>query len=551
MNNQKKAIIIGAGPGGLTAAHELLTRTDIVPIVLEKSSYMGGISRTVNYKGNRIDIGGHRFFSKSDRVMNWWLEHLPLEDDQHPQGQISYQNEHRDLTGLKQGQRRNGDAVMLVRPRKSRIYYSRKLFDYPIRLSLQTLTNLGIFRSTQIVFSYLRSAMMPIRQVANLEQFFINRFGRNLYRTFFKSYTEKVWGVRCDQISAEWGEQRIKGLSIRKTIAHMFKTAFGKATGVAQKKTETSLIERFLYPKYGPGQMWETVARKVEEKGGRIIKNFDVTHLRCQGDRIVAVAGTDEAGNRLEFTGDYFFSTMPIQELIRSMDASVPSNVREVSEGLMYRDFVTVGMLLKGLKLAKREKGINLIDDNWIYIQEPDVLVGRLQIFNNWSPHLVASADTVWIGAEYFCYEGDELWTKSDREMASFAVQELAKIGIIDSEEVIDSTVLRMPKTYPAYFGTYSRFGELRAFLDKFSNLFLIGRNGMHRYNNQDHSMLTAMVSVDNIIAGQLSKEAIWDVNTEMEYHESKQGDSSSDVKAAARKAGVVVPQATAVSSQG
>jgi len=297
--------------------------------------------------------------------------------------------------------------------------------------------------------------------------------------------------------------------------------------------------------------MWETVARKVEERGGRIIKNFDVTHLRCQGERIVAVAGVDEAGNRLEFTGDYFFSTMPIQELIRSMDASVPANVREVSDGLMYRDFVTVGMLLKRLKLANREKGINLIEDNWIYIQEPDVLVGRLQIFNNWSPHLVASADTVWIGAEYFCYEGDELWRKNDREMASFAVQELAKIGIIDSEDVIDSTVLRMPKTYPAYFGTYSRFGELRTFVDKFSNLFLVGRNGMHRYNNQDHSMLTAMVSVDNIIAGQLSKEAIWDVNTEMEYHESKQGDSSSDAQTAAQKPPSVVPQATAVSSRG
>ncbi len=529
MNNKKKAIIIGAGPGGLTAAYELLTRTDVVPIVLEKSTYMGGISRTVNYKGNRIDIGGHRFFSKSDRVMNWWLEHLPLEDDDHGGGQINYQNQQRDLAGLKQGEHAHDDEqIMLVRPRKSRIYYSRKLFDYPIRLSVQTLTNLGVLRSVQIVLSYLRSAVMPIRKVTNLEHFFINRFGRNLYRTFFKSYTEKVWGVPCDQISAEWGEQRIKGLSITKTITHMLKSAFGKASGVAQKKTETSLIERFLYPKYGPGQMWETVARKVEEKGGRVIKNFDVSQLRCQGNRIVAVAGTDEDGKTLEFAGDYFFSTMPIQELIRSMDAPVPANVEEVSNGLMYRDFISVGLLLKKLKLADREKGGNLIEDNWIYIQEPDVLAGRLQIFNNWSPHLVSSPDTVWIGVEYFCYESDELWKKSDREMADFAVQELEKIGIIDAREVIDSTVLRMPKTYPAYFGTYSRFDELRTFVDKFSNLFLIGRNGMHKYNNQDHSMLTAMVAVDNIIAGQVEKDAIWQVNTEMEYHESKQDDSAS-----------------------
>lgn len=548
MKNKKQAIIIGAGPGGLTAAYELLTRTDIVPIVLEKSSYMGGISRTVNYKGNRIDLGGHRFFSKSDRVMTWWLEHLPLENNEFCEGQINYQNQQRDLTGLLHPKQAHDDEqIMLVRPRKSRIYYSRKLFDYPIRLSLQTLTNLGFFRSLQIVLSYLRSAAMPIRNVTNLEQFFINRFGRNLYHTFFKSYTEKVWGVRCDEISAEWGEQRIKGLSIRKTIAHMLKTAFGKASGIAQKKTETSLIERFLYPKYGPGQMWETVARKVEEKGGRVITNFDVRQIRCNGGRVVAVGGADEAGNQLEFAGDYFFSTMPIQELIRSLDVPVPANVREVSDGLMYRDFISVGLLLKRLKLAHREKNQNRIEDNWIYIQEPDVLAGRLQIFNNWSPHLVAAPDTVWIGVEYFCYESEPLWRKSDRDMADFAIEELQKIGIIESQDVIDSTVLRMPKTYPAYFGTYSRFNELRAFVDKFPNLFLIGRNGMHKYNNQDHSMLTAMVAVDNIIAGQVAKDAIWQVNTEMEYHESKQTDSAEPAQDHVPRTQPAIPQTTAI----
>lgn len=524
----RKAIIIGAGPGGLTAAYELLTRSDITPIVLEKSSYMGGISRTVNYKGNRIDIGGHRFFSKSDRVMKWWLEHLPLEDASNWQQPITYHNVQRDMTDFQNSPRPNDlEHVMLVRPRKSRIYYLRKLFDYPIRLSIQTLSHLGLLRSAKIVVSYLRSVVAPVKNVVNLEQFFINRFGRELYQTFFKSYTEKVWGVPCQQISAAWGEQRIKGLSIRKTIAHIFKTAFRKTAGIGQKNTETSLIEQFMYPKYGPGQMWETVAQKVEQKGGKIVMNFDVRQIRCSGNSVIAVGGVDQAGNYHEFSGDYFFSTMPVQELIRAMDKPVPANVQEVSDGLLYRDFITVGLLLTKMKLAQRESGKQLIDDNWIYVQEPDVLLGRLQIFNNWSPYLVASQDRVWIGAEYFCYESDDLWKISDRDMTDLAIRELQKIGIIDSQDVLDSTVLRMPKAYPAYFGSYDRFDEIRKFVDGFSNLFLIGRNGMHKYNNQDHSMLTAMASVDNILAHSVEKDAIWQVNTEMEYHESKAGDSS------------------------
>ena len=518
----KKAIIIGAGPGGLTAAYELLTRSDVIPIVLEKSSYMGGISRTVNYKGNRIDIGGHRFFSKSDRVMNWWLGHLPLQDGASLQP-ITYHNMQREMKDFQNSSHpQNNEQVMLVRPRKSRIYYLRKLFDYPIRLSVQTLSNLGLLRSVKIVLSYLRSCMAPIKKVVNLEQFFINRFGRELYHTFFKSYTEKVWGVPCEQISAAWGEQRIKGLSIRKTLAHIIKSVFRKTTGIAQKGTETSLIEQFMYPKYGPGQMWETVAQKIEQMGGKIVMNFDVRQIRCQDKKIIAVGGIDQAGNWHEFSGDYFFSTMPVQELIRALESPVPDNVREVSDGLLYRDFITVGLLLKKMKLAERESGKKLIDDNWIYVQEPDVLAGRLQIFNNWSPHLVSSPDLVWIGAEYFCYETDELWKMPDRDMADLAVRELHKIGIIDPQDVLDSTVLHMPKAYPAYFGTYDRFEEVRTFVDKFSNLFLIGRNGMHKYNNQDHSMLTAMVAVDNIIAQRVEKDALWQVNTEMEYHESK-----------------------------
>ena len=528
----KRAIIIGAGPAGLTAAYELLTRSQVQPIVLEKSTHMGGISRTVNYKGNRIDIGGHRFFSKSDRVMQWWLQHLPMQhvaSNGNGSGfKIKYQNQTRDLAASPDGpDPETSDQVMLVRQRKSRIYFLRKFFDYPISLSKDTLRNLGAARTARIGASYARSALFPCKNEQNLEQFFINRFGRELYETFFKSYTEKVWGVPCQEISAEWGAQRVKGLSITKTITHLLKKRFHRRRpgDVAQKNTETSLIEQFLYPKYGPGQMWETVAQKVKELGGEIHTGIDVRGLHCDGRRVLSVQAADASGQPREFRGDYFFSTMPIKELVRALDSEVPANVREVSEGLQYRDFLTVGLLLKGLKVTDPSvngSACRLIEDNWIYIQEPDVLAGRLQIFNNWSPHLVSQPGNVWVGVEYFCYEGDELWRKPDAEMADFARQELAKIGIIDADAVLDSTVIRMPKTYPAYFGAYTRFDEIRQYLDAFPNLFLVGRNGMHKYNNQDHSMLTAMEAVDNIIAGRTDKSNLWRVNTEMEYHESK-----------------------------
>jgi protoporphyrinogen oxidase len=502
---KRQAIIIGAGPAGLTAAYELLTRTDIQPIVLERFDYMGGISRTVQYKGNRMDIGGHRFFSKSDRVMNWWLAQLPQEEP---------------------GQAEREDDVMLVRGRKSRIYFLRKFFEYPIQLSAATLGNLGPWRTLRIGFSYLKAMMFPIRKVENLEQFFINRFGRELYLTFFKSYTEKVWGVPCDKISAEWGAQRIKGLSIRKALMHFLKQS-GKSKDIAQKETETSLIEQFLYPKLGPGQMWEKVAERVQELGGQVITNFNVTAIEVKDGRVASVSGVGPDGTPRSFTGDYFFSTTSVKELVQAMSdggTPVPPNVREVAANLQYRDFIAVGLLVDKLKV--REPGGQpgkLVSDNWIYIQEPDVLIGRLQVFNNWSPYLVADSSKVWLGAEYFCYEGDELWTRSEESMAKLAAEELAKIDIIDIQDVRDAVVVRMAKTYPAYFGLYERFPEVRDYVDRISNLFLVGRNGMHKYNNQDHSMLTAMTAVDNIIAGRKDKANVWDVNTEQDYHESKE----------------------------
>lgn len=526
--SKRRAIIIGAGPAGLTAAYELLKQSDIEPVVLEMSTYMGGIARTVEHNGNRIDIGGHRFFSKSDRVMEWWLDVMPIESVPGKTAEITYQRKTRSVETTGTIDPEQEDLVMLVRSRRSRIYYLRKFFDYPISLSLQTLGNLGLWRSIKIGVSYMKSLVLPIRRETNLEHFLINRFGKELYLTFFKSYTEKVWGTACDKISAEWGAQRIKGLSIISALKHFFKSLLPKSNrgDVAQKGTETSLIERFLYPKLGPGQLWEEVARRVQDMGGEIKTQARVTALKVEGDRAVSVTWTDlESGETHELEGDYIFSTMPMKELMAGLQPPPPAAAKEISDGLVYRDFLTVGLLLDDLEIHEDAAG-NLIKDNWIYIQEPDVLVGRLQIFNNWSPYMVADASKVWIGLEYFCNESDELWQMDDGALVELGKKELERIEIIDAGKVSDSVVIKMPKTYPAYFGSYDRFDELRSYLDGFENLFLIGRNGMHRYNNQDHSMLTAMMAVENILAGRTDKSNLWAVNTEEEYHEEKSASS-------------------------
>ena len=522
-----RAIIIGAGPAGLTAALEFQRQSKIQPIVIEATQEIGGISRTVRYKGNRMDIGGHRFFSKSDRVMRWWLDLMPLEARAGEEGYLSYHGMERGLPAPAASvDAQTEDLVMLIRSRKSRIYFLRRFFDYPISLTAATFRNMGILRTCRCGISYMRSALLPQREERSLEDFIINRFGRQLYLTFFKSYTEKVWGVPCDQISAEWGAQRIKSLSLKAVVAHFLKKTFGPKSpdDIAQKKTETSLIEKFLYPKFGPGQLWERVANLVREGGGEIHMGLCIERIHVEGNRVVSIEAVDAAGERITFAGDYFISTMPVRDLIRGLSPQPPPEVVEVSEGLMYRDFITVGLLAK--KLSVTEKDGAALRDNWIYIQEPDVLVGRLQIFNNWSPWLVdtvnGTADKVWIGLEYFCNETDALWTLSDTEMTTFAISEVAKIGILRAEDVEDSHVVHAPKTYPAYFGSYDRFDMIRNYTDSLENLFLIGRNGMHKYNNQDHSMLTAMTAVENIVNGITDKENIWAINTEMEYHEEK-----------------------------
>ena len=536
---QKTAIIIGAGPAGLTAAYELLNKTDIEPVVYEMSGDVGGISRTVNYKGNRMDIGGHRFFSKSDTVMQWWQNIMPLQgapskDDIVLERDVllSEQTTPRKLRS-KDSDRFDApdpektDRVMLIRSRLSRIFFLRKFFNYPIALNFNTFLNLGILQIIKIGLSYVKIRLFPIGDEKSLEDFFINRFGKELYLTFFKDYTEKVWGVPCHRIKPEWGAQRIKGLSVSKAVLHAARNILSKDSSIAQKSTETSLIGQFMYPKFGPGQMWQEVASSVKKKGGEIYLMQRVIGLKHQDNKIVGVKVKDETtGEITTKKGDYFLSTTAVKELIQSLGEGVPQKVQQVAQGLMYRDFITVGLLLKKLKI-KNETKIktvnNIVPDNWIYIQEREVKLARIQIFNNWSPYLVKDENTVWIGLEYLCNEGDELWSKSDDDFARFAIDEVAKIDIIEKEDVLGSVVIRMPKTYPAYFGSYDQFGIIREFTDQFKNLFLIGRNGMHRYNNQDHSMLTAMTAVENIINNVETKHNIWAINTEEEYHENKQ----------------------------
>jgi protoporphyrinogen oxidase len=506
METKKTAIILGAGPAGLTAAYELLKQSDVIPIVIEETNDIGGISKTINYKGNRIDIGGHRFFSKSERVMKWWTSFFPVAE-----------TKEKEIAN---------DKVMLVRNRLSRIYYLRKLFSYPVSLSIQTLSNLGLTRTVKIFISYMFARMFPVKNESSLEDFMINRFGKELYQTFFKDYTEKLWGVPPSKISPEWGAQRIKGISISKVIIDALKKVFKKADSVAQKDTETSLIEKFFYPKYGPGQLWEEVAKEVERMGGSIIKNVKASGITFENTEIKGVKGNNvNTGDELLLTGDYFISSIPIKDLINNMIPSPPNEISEISNGLVYRDFITVGVLLKELKIVNKnaaDKHNKLIKDTWLYIQEPEVKLGRIQIFNNWSPFMVKDPATVWIGLEYFCNESDDFWKMKDSKLIEFAINEIEKIDIINKENVLDANVIRMKKAYPAYFGTYNSFDKLRKYLDSFDNLFLVGRNGMHKYNNQDHSMLTAMEAVKNIIANNKDKSNIWAVNTEQDYHETK-----------------------------
>jgi protoporphyrinogen oxidase len=521
---QRTALIIGAGPAGLTAATELLERTDIRPVVIEANDTVGGIARSHTYKGNRMDIGGHRFFSKSKKVTSWWLRMLPL------QGRPSYDDlrlNRKSPAGMARGgpDPEKVDRVMLLRNRLSRIYFLNRLFNYPVTPDWDTIRSLGPARTLKIILSYADARLSPVLPESSLEDYMINSFGRELYRIFFKDYTAKVWGVPPSQIKSDWGHQRIRGLSVSRLLMHGIRKSL-RLPGLGSANVQTSLIERFMYPKLGCGQMWEEAADRIRAKGGRILLNLTVCGIQASSDGFVRSLQLmdGKTGGFQTLDADYVLSSMPVRDLVAAFRPTAPPEIRRIADGLVYRDFVTVGLLVRKLAVRNNTKirtigGI--IPDLWLYIQEKRVRLGRIQIYNNWSPYMVADIDgTVWLGLEYFCNEGDGLWGLDDRRFVSFAASELADLDIVDLSDVLDGCVVRVPKAYPAYFGAFDRFDEIRCFLDRFPNLFPIGRNGMHRYNNMDHSMLTAMEAVDAIAGGRTNKEGLWAVNAEQQYLE-------------------------------
>ncbi|HBL83781.1 MAG: hypothetical protein A2Y17_08430 [Clostridiales bacterium GWF2_38_85] len=517
-NNEKYAVIIGAGPAGLTAAYKLLKETDYIPVIIEESDNIGGISRTAVHNNNRMDIGGHRFFSKSDEIMNFWMVLMPL------QGQPAYDDK---KLGVEKKLAEGGpdpekeDRVFLIRRRVSRIFYLRKFFDYPISIKPETIKAMGFARTMKAGFGYVRAAIFKLKE-NSLEDFYINRFGVPLYKMFFKDYTEKVWGISPSKISADWGAQRVKGLSLMKAVWAIISKPFKKGNS---KNVETSLIEEYYYPKKGPGQLWETLAGEVEELGGKIIINTKVVEVKCENNKITGVVAENKDGVKATLSAEIFFSTMPVKDLVAAINMPVPKDVAEIASKLPYRDFITVGLLVDKLLIENKTKMKtlgNIVPDCWIYVQERDVKLGRIQIFNNWSPYMVDKVDDkVWIGLEYFCNEGDDLWDMTDEDFINFAIDELVKINIINRSDVSDSVRIRVKKAYPAYFGTYKQFDKVKDYLDTFDNLYCIGRNGQHRYNNMDHSMLSAMEAV-KAVKGESDKNAVWNVNTEGEYHEKK-----------------------------
>lgn len=487
----KTAIIIGAGPAGLTAAYELI-KIGIKPIILESGSQVGGLSKTLDRNGWKFDIGPHRFFTKAKEVADLWTEILPIAPEK-----------------------------MLIKNRLTRIYYQQKLFSYPVELSFQTLKTLGFLKSLKIGLSYIKAFIKPIKNEKSLEDFFINRFGQELYKTFFDSYTEKVWGVPCNQIPKDWGAQRVKGLSLLKVIANSLQKIFK----VKNINTETSLIDTFLYPRLGAGQMYEALAQKIIAQGGEIIFNTTAESFKnSQTSMQAVIARQNNSGKKSSFTADYFFSTQPLKELFSGLE-NTPGSLQEIANGLPYRHIIVVALVYKKLSIKTanhKTSNLNIVPDNWIYIQEDGVNMGRLSIFNNFSEAMLKEKDKVWLGAEYFCDLNDKLWQAQEPEIIKLAQEELAKMKIANRPDFVTAFVHKQSNAYPSYFGTYQELPKLKDYLNNFTNLFLIGRNGQHRYNNMDHSMLTAIRAVRNIKNDLTAKDNIWNVNTEEDYHETK-----------------------------
>jgi len=471
-----RVICIGAGPAGLTAAYRLSAAGAKVTLLERDPVHVGGISRTEMYKGFRFDVGGHRFFSRSKEIEALWDEIL-------------------------------GDQL-IKRPRKSRIFYQGKLFDYPLR-AFDALTKLGLFESTRCMASYFKARLLPIRNPQTFEDWVTNQFGRRLFNIFFKSYTEKVWGMKCKEISADWAAQRIKGLSLGGAVQNALVPTWFRR----ESNTPKTLVEQFRYPRLGPGQMWEVAAEKVCKAGGEVLLGMEVHRLvRNPENGVWTVYALDAEGGRHEFQADHVISSAAISELAEYIDSRLPEPVLTAARALRYRDFITVALIIKD---------IDCFDDNWIYIHDSSVKVGRIQNFKSWSPHLVPDPELNCLGLEYFCFKGDGLWDAKDEDLVRLADEELIQLGLVTPGHVIDGTVIRQPKAYPVYDDSYEdRVALFSNWLDKnMPELHLVGRNGMHKYNNQDHAMMTALLTAENILAGERLWD-VWRVNQDAEYHE-------------------------------
>ena len=470
--------VIGAGPAGLTAAYVLAKKGVDVTVLEADPVYVGGISRTATYKGFHFDIGGHRFFSKAKAVEDLWSEILPND--------------------------------MLERPRSSRIFYGRKFFAYPLK-PFEALMKLGVLKSILCVLSWLKAQLLPVRSPRNFEDWVSNQFGKRLFDTFFKSYTEKVWGMSCKEISADWAAQRIKGLSLGSAIKNAL---FPQREPKDKTKVIKTLINSFKYPRRGPGMMWEACAQKIQEMDGDIEMGCKVT--ACAYDELAhkwTVQFRDHAGRDQTMKAEHVISSAPMRELVRGLSPRVSERTLRAAESLKYRDFLTVMLILKDRKM---------FDDNWIYIHDPSVKVGRIQNFRSWSPEMVPDPDKACYGLEYFCFEHDGLWDSTDEELIRLAQRELLQIGLAKEGDVLDGCVVRQKKAYPVYDDDYARHVDtIREELEeRFPTLHLVGRNGMHKYNNQDHAMMTAMLCVENILAEEKIYD-LWQVNGDAEYHEA------------------------------
>lgn len=508
-------VIIGAGPAGLSCAYHLLKKNKKLNVtILEECSSVGGISKTIQYHGNRMDLGGHRFFTKNEDVLKMWLDVLPL------QGRPAYDDLilHTDKNYEGKADPEKKNEVMLIRNRISRIYYHHKFFDYPVNLNLNTIRNMGFFTTFKCGLSYLKSSIFK-KEESNLENFYINRFGRELYGMFFEGYTTKLWGRTPSEIDSSWGNQRVKGISIMKVLQDYYMRLFH----IQNKNKETSLIDSFYYPKYGPGQFYEVLATKVEKMGGKILLNRKVTKIKKNRSKIQNVFYIED-GHQKSLNCDILVSSMPIKDLLENMN-SVPKNVLEVGSHLPYREFITIGVLVPYLNLKNTMNIPTIhhnIPDNWIYIQDTSVHMGRVQFFNNWSPYMVKDPiHTMWIGLEYFCSEGDPFWNKSDEQLKKLAKKELKQMGFYDGK-IMDSVVCRVRKAYPAYFDSYEHIDVVRSYLNTVENLYCIGRNGTHSYNNMDHSILSGMICANLILTNSHDLDQLWDVNVDQSYQEEK-----------------------------